>query len=81
VIVIHPQGDSVQPGLRCAVCQLSLPISAAWVAFRPLGHGLTESPGTFVHKACADGHAERLFQTNQLVLWQATDVLSRLLRP
>jgi hypothetical protein len=73
-------GGDVEPVLLCTACQKALSLKDAWLAFDALTEAQPQSQGKWVHKRCADGEAERLFQSRRITLWRGRDVLDKLLR-
>jgi hypothetical protein len=80
MFVIRWRGlGEVEPHLLCAVCRQSMGLTEAWLGFSPPTSAAPQSPGQWVHKACASGRARSFFDTTRVTLWHAPDFLHRLL--
>jgi hypothetical protein len=56
----------------CELCQKSLRLDDAWLAFRP---GAYDEPGQWVHQRCSAGSLERLIGEPRAVLMRGRDAL------
>jgi hypothetical protein len=73
-------GDMLQPVLPlCPACRLPVSVVRDWLGFPALDPGQSPVEGKFIHRACVDGNAARVFGCEHITLWRGRDVLAKLL--
>jgi hypothetical protein len=72
-------GD-LEPILCCQVCHRVMALKDAWLGFPAVTEQTPQRQAVGLHRECASGQVDTLFDTPKMTLWRATDYFHRLLR-